>query len=140
MTFASLLFGTAQLPDAPVSRSFRQMHLAAKPITDPVSVTDKKRAALIMARAARQEKIDAANAVPAKLYKTTGKLTQLAYNFMRSVYPRWISAEELMAETKIDKATVSTILFKMTTRGHLDKMKATGSGRARTKLYRLVME
>lgn len=136
----SLLFGTAKAPVSPVTRSVRQMHLAAKPITEPLPATDKKRAALIMARAARQAKIDAANAVPAKHYKTAGKRTQRAYDYMRKVYPRWISSEELIAETMIDKATVSTILFRMTTRGHLDKMKAVGSGRARTKLYRLVME
>lgn len=123
MNFASMLFGTTQLPNYPVTRHVR---LANLPMKFRIEV--------------RSAKCEAANRVSAKDYVGNGKFTQRAYAYMNKVYPRWITSEELVEKTGINKSTVSIIFYNMNGRGHLDKMKQSGLGRLRFKLYRLVME
>lgn len=139
MNVASMLFGTAKRPDFPVTR---QVRLANLPMKFRVEQTAKDRRAeqLEKARQARSAKREAANRATAKDYVATGEFSQSAYAFMLKAYPRWITAEELETATGINKNTVSTILYNMASRGHLEKMKQSGLGRLRFKLYRLVME
>lgn len=139
MNVASMLFGTTKLPEHPVTRHVR---LANLPMKYRVEQTAKDRRAeqLQKAREARSVKCEEANRVSAKDYVANGKFAQSAYSYMIHVYPRWISKEELEAETGINSATVSTILYNMSSRGHLDKKKLSGAGRLRFKMYRLVME
>lgn len=155
MNFASMLFGTTQLPNYPVTRHVRLANLPMKfRIEERINKqakearqakaqqTPKERRAeqLEKAREVRSAKCEAANRVSAKDYVGNGKFTQRAYAYMNKVYPRWITSEELVGKTGINKSTVSIIFYNMNGRGHLDKMKQSGKGRLRFKLYRLVLE
>ena len=136
---ASMLFGTVKRPDFPVTR---QVRLADLPMKFRVEQAAKNKRAeqLEKARQARSAKRQAANRATAKDYVATGEFSQSAYAYMLKSYPRWITADELETETGINKNTISTILYNMASRGHLEKMKQSGLGRLRFKLYRLVME
>lgn len=139
VNFASMLFGTTQLPNYPVTRHVRLANLPMKFRVEQAAKNNRAEQ-LEKARQARSAKREAANRATAKDYVATGEFSQSAYAYMLNAYPRWITAEELETATGINKNTVSTILYNMALRGHLEKMKQSGKGRLRFKLYRLVMK
>lgn len=136
MTFAALLFGTAQQPDFPVTRHVRLAHMPVKPC--PIETAKKDR--LAKARLEKQARLEASNNVPADQFKTRGKHTGAVYSLMVKTYPEWITAVEIMRITHVAKSALSNIFLHMGERGHLEKRAAQGVANTRAREYRLVMK
>lgn len=114
-----------------------------KAIEDQKKVADKARRRHFSekAREARRAKCDAVRNQTAENFIPGGAKSVAIYDYLKSVYPKWVTQADIMAGANVGKATLNSTIFFMEDRCHIERKYKVSKGNEhrRVGLYRIYL-
>ncbi len=127
-----------------LSKDKRLESALVKAIEDQKKEADKARRRHFTekAREARRAKCDALRQQTAENFTPAGPKSAAIYDYLKAVYPKWVTQADIMAGANVGKATLNSTIFLMEDRCHIErKYKVSkGSGPRRVGLYRIYLD